>query len=99
MQLPQVNEGSEFAVTAAPRDEDNLPITPTGMRYRIDCLSTGTQVLDWTSISVPAETNEIVVPGSLATIVDSCSARERKQMVIETTNPKFSGLTRESFAP
>ena len=81
-----VNEGSQITVTASPRDENNLEIVPTAMRYRIDCLTTGKEVLGYTSIAAPAVENDIVVPGALNAIVYNSSPRERKQMTVETTS-------------
>lgn len=80
-----VNEGSQIVIEAIPLDSDGIPITPSAMRYRIDCLTTGIEVLGWTDIASPSETNTITIVGSLNAIIRNANPRERKQMVVETT--------------
>ena len=82
----QVNEGSDLAVEAIPLDNNGMPFTPTAMRYRIDCLTTGHNVLEYTDIAMPAESNIISVPGLLNAIIFDSNPRERKQMTVETTS-------------
>lgn len=79
-----INEGSAITVNAAPRDEDNLPVTPSSAQYRIDCLTTGVEVLGWTAIASPTDSNDIDVPGTLNAIVSTNNPRERKQLVFQT---------------
>ena len=49
------NEGSSFTATVNFRDRaSQAASTPTTIHYRIDCLSTGTTIVDWTAVSSPA---------------------------------------------
>ena len=81
-----INEGSDFTVTAATRGSTNEAVTPTALRYRIDCLATGREILGWTVVSSPGATNVITVPGSLNYIINLYSSRERRQMTVETSS-------------
>lgn len=88
-----VNEGSSLTVEAIPLDEDGAPFTPVSMRYRIDCLTTGREVLGYTSISVPSTSNLIVVTGALNAIINQGNARERRQITVETTSSQVRNDT------
>lgn len=88
--MRSVNEGSDLTIEAIPLDLDGVPFTPSAMRYRIDCLTTGHEVLGYTSIAIPSDSNTITVPGSLNAIINSSNQRERKQMVVETTGSSGS---------
>jgi hypothetical protein len=81
-----INEGSECTIETIPLDANRVRMVPTSMRYRIDCLTTRQQVLDWTSIATPAESNLIVVSAALNAIRSDRNVRERKQMTVETTS-------------
>jgi hypothetical protein len=84
--VESVNEGSELTIEAVPLNVEHMPVSPDSMRYRIDCLTTGKNILGYTDIPTPAELNVIVVPGSLNVIVQNNNPRERKQMTVETTS-------------
>lgn len=84
--MKTVNESTGFTVTVSPRDTDGAAVTPTSMRYRIDCITTGSEVLGWTAVATPSASNAIAVPGTINVIVNSGNARERKQMVTEFTS-------------
>ena len=46
-----VTEGSSAAFTVAFLDESGVATLPTAVRYRIDCMTTGAEILTWTSLS------------------------------------------------
>jgi len=81
VRLPRsiINEGSSFTATANFRT-GTTAAAPTTVRYRIDCLTTGKNVIDWTSASAAAEVS-IVVPPAL--MQDQSSSRERYQIIVE----------------
>lgn len=83
IQTPQDNvpEGSSFDATAYFRLSD-AGTTPTTARYRIDNITTGLNMRDWTDLT-PAESITIpVTPADTATR-SSYSSKERMQMTVE----------------
>jgi hypothetical protein len=75
-------ERSQFVVGVRFRDRSaDDEVTPTNVKYRLDCLSTGQVVLDWTSVS-PGETVNITVTPDQNAIVSDCNAHERKQLMV-----------------
>lgn len=83
--MPEVNEKSTAYVEATFRDKDGTNAAPTGARYRIDCLTTNTQVKDWTTISSPVAVEEITVKPSENAIISSGNAQEVKRVTVEGT--------------
>lgn len=78
---PYVKEKGSISVNAYFRDSTNAASAPTTVHYRIDCLTTGTKVLDWTSVS-PAVSVTISVTSSQNAIISDNNARERKQITV-----------------
>ena len=56
-------------------------VTPTNVRYRIDNLTTGETVLDWTSVSTDDEITLTITPTQNA-LRDQCRAREMREVVV-----------------
>ena len=84
--MKEIPEGSESFVYARPVDASGAAITPISMRYRIDCLTTCTVILDWTAVSSPTSSNTITVTATQNRIICQDNRRERRQMVVETTS-------------
>lgn len=78
----RVNEGSAAAFTANFYSDAWVATAPTNARYRIDNLSTGAQVLDWTTLT-PATSNAIAVTGAQNAISDDCEREELRQLTVE----------------
>lgn len=77
-----VKQGSQHVVGVTFRDRETaLNVTPTNIYYRIDDLSTGAQVLDWTSVSADDEIEITVTPTQNA-MQDECHDREVRQVVV-----------------
>lgn len=80
--LDSVKEGSQFKATARFRDRaTDADVIPTTVRYRIDCLTTGRQILDWTVIT-PGTTAAITVTSAQNAMQDQCNRCERKQITV-----------------
>ena len=56
-------------------------MTPTNVYYRLDCLTSGAVLLDWTSVT-PGETLNITVTPTQNAIQNTCNPYERKQLLI-----------------
>lgn len=84
----EVKESSTITVTAKVWDDSADPwtaSTPTTLHYRLDCLSTGTQILDWTSITAAASSS-IVVTGAQNAIQSDCNEFEKKQLTLKVNS-------------
>lgn len=87
-----INEGSDLDIEAIPTSE-GVPALADTLSYRIDCLTTGKEVLGWTDLT-PATSVAINVPGALNAIVDNNNRLERKQMVVKAvTGGKIANQT------
>ncbi len=79
-------EGSAFIAVAYFRLRSTASgVTPTTARYRIDGLSTGTTILDWTSLT-PATSNSISITGAQNKIQNDRLRGETKQLTVEADN-------------
>lgn len=78
----QWKEKSKVPVTVRFRDRALADeVTPTNVKYRLDCLTTGVAVLDWTT-ATPGETAAITVTPTQNAIQNGCNAYERKQLTV-----------------
>lgn len=80
----QVNESSALTITAKVWDDSTEVWTaqvPTTLKYRIDCLDSGAQVLDWTSITAD-DVSTLSVTGAQNAIQNDCNEFERKQLTL-----------------
>lgn len=77
-----VRESSQHVLTATFRDRETVDnVTPTNVRYRIDCLTTCTQILDWT-VATPGESVEITITPTQNALQDQCNSREVRQVTV-----------------
>lgn len=66
--------------------------TPTTIHYRLDCLSTNSQIVDWTSV-VTASAVNITIGSDTNQILSDRNALERKQITVKTD----SGLSTQQI--
>jgi hypothetical protein len=86
--IPKTNwrEGSAFTATAAfRRRSDASAAMPDDVEYRVECLTTGRTLKDWTAITAAASV-EIEILSSYNTLVSQSNAYERKRLVV-SSNP------------
>jgi hypothetical protein len=78
----RVKEKSQLVIGATFRDRATAAnVTPTNISYRLDCLTTGTQILDWTIVSTDDEIT-ITVTAEQNKIQGDCNRLERKQLTV-----------------
>lgn len=77
----RVKEHSAHAIVARFRTRATGDVTPTTVHYRLDCLSTATQIADWTSASTGTTVTITTTPTHNA-IQDDCNDVERKQLTV-----------------
>lgn len=91
----RVKERSQHIVTAKFRDRATGSTTPTTVHYRLDCLATGIELKDWTSVSPASSVNITVTPTENAIQYDG-STKERKQLTVQTDRSLSTQFT-ETF--
>ena len=84
MTTETVNEGSTAYVTATFRNKAGVVALPTGVTYRIDCITSGTQVRDTTS-ATPATSVEITLTPADNAILDPRRSRELRRVTVTGT--------------
>ena len=77
---PVVDERSSFTATSYFRSGD-AGSAPTTAHYRIDCLTTRTNLVAWTSLS-PAESISISVTSNTNRMISNGNRYEKKQITI-----------------
>jgi hypothetical protein len=80
---PQVAAGSAVAATVNFRTRSTASAsTPSSIRYRVDCLTSKRQVINWTSVSA-ASSVSITIPGTSNGTIDSSNDLEQRQITVE----------------
>jgi len=79
-----VNEGSSAAFTVAFLDEDGVATTPTAVRYRIDCLTTGAEIAAWASLT-PGTTVSVPLTAALNLMQAETNERETRRVTVEAS--------------
>lgn len=92
---PRVKEGSAFTATAYFRASGSASV-PTNVYYRIDNLSTGEVMADWTSIAAAANVS-ISVTAAHDAIRSQCNSYERRQLTVDADHG-LSTQVRESVS-
>ena len=82
----KVNEGSSGYILAQFFDTASIAMAPSSARYRIDCLTTDTVVLDWTTLTVLDVTKEINITPSQNSMQDETNSLEIRRITVEGTD-------------
>lgn len=76
-----VNEDTTSYVTLAFVDKAGAPAVPLAVTYRVDCLTNGREVLDWTSFGgAMASSIEITLPPACSAILNPANETERRAL-------------------
>lgn len=86
MRIPRLNENTTFQRDVTFLNSDRDPIAPTTARYRVDCLTTGTVVRDWTPLPTAESTATITLNQVDNRIVGYAREFEVRQCVVEATD-------------
>jgi hypothetical protein len=84
MSRPQINERSTRWLTIAFKDRDGAAAVPGSASYRIDCLSTGTEIRADTALPAGASPEITLTPDDTA-IVDDANRTERRLMTVHAS--------------
>jgi hypothetical protein len=79
----RVNEESAATFTFRPLDEDGKAVTPNTMRYRVDDLSSSTELVAWTNVT-PATEVEVTVPATVHSMINAAQSEEVKVVTVQT---------------
>lgn len=93
IQIPRRSwkEGSQLTATAYFRDRATQAAdSTTTAEYRLDCLTTGKQILDWTTLT-PAGSISITITGAQNVIQSDVNKYERKQLTVMANRGLASG--------
>jgi len=88
----KTQEGSSFNATAYFRSAGSASASTTA-KYRVDCLTTGKQLTDWTSLT-PAVSISIALTATHNAIQWQSNRFERKQLIV-ASDPGETDQTRD----
>jgi len=80
----QQKEGSSFSATAFGRNGATAE-APTTAKYRVDCITTGKVLTDWTTLT-PAASMAIAITATHNAIQDQSNRREKKQLTVSANH-------------
>lgn len=85
----RINERSSLTVIARFRDRaTEADVTPTNVKYRIDNLSSGAQILDWTAVTPGTEVSIVTTPDQ-----NDCTVRDETQRNMLTVAADYALAT------
>jgi hypothetical protein len=77
-----IREGSQHVITAKFKDRSTAAlVVPTNIRYRIDDLTSGVTILDWTSVSADDEIT-LTITATQNALQDQCKREEVREVVL-----------------
>jgi hypothetical protein len=78
----RIGEGSRLIVTARFRDRaTSAAVTPTNGYYRLDCLTTDREIVDWTAGTATTSMAVTLTP-THNTLQSQCNVRERRRLTV-----------------
>ncbi|MFO0949340.1 MAG: hypothetical protein U1D30_26080 [Planctomycetota bacterium] len=88
MPLAYIHENTTAYLTVSFQDKTGTPAVPTAILYRLDCISNGREIADWTTITSPSSTIELTLSPLQNCIYNTSRRRElRSLQVIATYGP------------
>lgn len=78
-----LNEATAVTINIERRGDDGSLITPTSLKYKVDCTTNNQPVTAWTALT-PAATTTVVIPAASNTILDDGNSYEDKTITIMT---------------
>jgi len=93
MSLETIEEKSTAYLTVVCLDKDGSPETPSSAEYRADCVTTSTQIKDWTA-TTPGAAMEITLDKTINVIQTATNEYEKKRITFKAV----FGANDESYA-
>lgn len=94
--MRRVPERSLLRIRARLLDPDDVPTVPNTLRYRLDCQTTGTTLIDWTDVS-PVSLLEVTVPADTNRIINTRNKVERKVFTVDANTGTADAFTCEEL--
>lgn len=85
--MNQINEKTTGYVTVTFRDKAGVAVMPTSVSYRIDCMTTGQQVRNWTPIAPGPSVEIVLTPADTSILVDANTHEQRRITTVATYGP------------
>lgn len=83
---PTLNDGSRCWVKAKFFDKAGLPQIPSAMQYRLDCETTGENIIGWTPFAPTDTSVEIFIDAPFNNIIRSQNPIERKVLTVQANS-------------
>ncbi len=80
--MERVNEGSYHTITVSFTDEDGSAVTPASGIYRVDDLSSGTEIVEDTPFVPESSSYDIAIPGSSNLILNAVHDVETRTLTV-----------------
>jgi len=77
-----IDEASQLPFSFSITNNEDVLIFPASLRWRVDCLSSGTMALDWQT-QVPSPAFDGVIPASANVIVQNLAKSETKRLTVQ----------------
>ena len=81
--IPTILERNRHRVTVVWRDPDGNAVNPTTVRWKLDCLTTGTEIATWQTVTSPTSTTVIEISALYNTIQNSSNQAEIKEVTVQ----------------
>lgn len=88
--IPTLNEGSRCFVKAKFFDKNLTSQIASSLQYRVDCETTQTAILDWTTLT-PASVIEVQIDATLNSIINRSNVVERKTVTFRANADPAAG--------
>lgn len=90
--MKQVKEGSTAYLDVTFKDKDGAPAAPASFTWRLDCITTGAEVVADTVISAPQATHTITIPVSANVMQVASNRKEQKRVTVRATYGADDGI-------
>jgi hypothetical protein len=77
----QVNENTQYPFRITLKDADDVLTAPTTLDWRLDCVTTGTEITSWTALGAASTVNH-TVPATANVMQDSANYVETKRITV-----------------
>ncbi|PKN71198.1 MAG: hypothetical protein CVU54_01895 [Deltaproteobacteria bacterium HGW-Deltaproteobacteria-12] len=80
-----VNEETTLTLQCTFADGTGAAVIPSAGLYRLDDVSSDTQIVDWTAFTPSAATHDLTITDAQNAILDSTRAVEKKRLTVSIT--------------
>lgn len=92
-----INDGTDLTIDLTFTDEDEAAVTPSAARYRVDDISSGDNIVEWTSITPVNETYALNITATQNALINSALPIEKKLVTVEITYGIYSKKKKSTY--